>query len=357
MKKENDGDMMDSGTDLVEDPAMKIEARTESEADQKDEYSGTFTISLPASELRDLAQISGIRAMGTIVAEWSAILSAIWIANQFWNPFLYPLFVMFIGARQHALAVLQHDAAHFRLFRQRFCNDWIAELFLAWPLLLSNQGFRHYHFLHHRYLGMAKDGNRSQYGTHTLTGEITKMWSFPKSRLALGIWIFVRLSGVAGILYLLRSIHRFLLRGSLQYRLLAWAYYGTIVALIVAFHGERILLLYWIIPLCTWFILTNLLRIAGEHSALESEDMFFRQTRTTIPSWFDQIFIVPRNISYHLEHHLYPHIPFYRLPQLHDRLMQQREFRDGAQVTNSYWSVLRELTAKPSSTMAEVMHT
>ncbi|NJM62192.1 MAG: hypothetical protein HC849_21525 [Oscillatoriales cyanobacterium RU_3_3] len=132
-----------------------------SETNQKlpetsDNYAGSLSVSLPADRIRDLAQIDIVKTVTAIASEWVAIIVAITLCHQFWNPFLYAIAVMFIGARQHALAVLQHDAAHYRLFPNKKWNDAVAEVFLAWPILLSNQYFREYHFLHHRYIGTEK---------------------------------------------------------------------------------------------------------------------------------------------------------------------------------------------------------
>jgi fatty acid desaturase len=322
---------------------MKSEANQRSEI--SDNYAGSLSVSLPADRIRDLAQIDIVKTVTAIAFEWLAIIIAITLSHQFWNPFLYPIAVMFIGARQHALAVLQHDAAHYRLFPDRRWNDAVGEVLLAWPILISNQHFREYHFLHHRYIGTEKDGNRLQYNTHTATGELTPAWQFPKQKIGLVFWFLLRISGVAGAIYLLRSIHRILTKGSISYRLINLSYYAVILGIIFSIDGGKLFPLYWIIPLCTWFAGTNLLRIAGEHSAIDRPDNFYQLTRTTIPSWFDRIFIVPRNISYHLEHHIYPHIPFYNLPELHDRLMAQENYCQKAQMTKSYGEVFQELTA------------
>ncbi|NJM62193.1 MAG: hypothetical protein HC849_21530 [Oscillatoriales cyanobacterium RU_3_3] len=153
----------------------------------------------------------------------------------------------------------------------------------------------------------------------------------------------LRVSGVAGAVYLVRSIHRILTKGSLSDRLLNLSYYAAVLGIIFLINGGQLFLLYWIIPLCTWFAMTNLLRIAGEHSAIDRPDNFYQLTRTTVPSWFDRVFIVPRNISYHLEHHIYPQVPFYKLPELHDCLMAQESYGQKAQIAESYWGVLQEL--------------
>jgi len=308
-----------------------------------DSSDGKLTVYLPSEVLRELAQINTVKAAVAIASEWIAICVTIALCHHFWHPIFYLFTLVFIGARQHALAVLQHDAAHYRLFPHKSWNDTVAETLLAWPILLSNQWFRHYHFLHHRYLGTEKDGNRAQYGTHTPAGELASSWSFPKNKIQLATWLLLRLCGIAGIFYLVRSCQRILTKGSLRYRWLTFAYYSGIVSLVLWLQAGQFLLLYWFVPLCTWFVFTNLLRIAGEHSAIESPSEFYRLTRTTLPSWFDQMFIVPRNISYHLEHHLFPHIPFYRLPDLHAQLMEQEGFQKQAHVTHTYWKTLKEL--------------
>lgn len=306
---------------------------------------GRQTPHLSPAVLQELAQIDVVAAVRAIASEWLAILIAIAVCHYFWHPILYILAIMFIGGRQHALAVLQHDAAHYRLLPNKVWNDIVGEIFLAWPILLSNQGFREYHFLHHRYVGTEKDGNRTQYGTHTPTGEITPAWTFPKSKTGFALWMLLRLSGIAGIIYMLRSGDRILTQGSWRYRLLNLVYYASIFGLVLWLHMGRFLLLYWLVPLGTWFIFTNLLRIAGEHSAIENPHCFYQLTRTTIPSWFDRIFVVPRNISYHIEHHLFPHIPFYRLPELHNQLMKQEDFHKQAHLTHTYWKTAQELVA------------
>lgn len=308
-----------------------------------DIYAGSLTVRLPGEVLRELSQIDGRKSVVAITSEWLAIFGTIALCHYFWHPLLYAIIILFIGGRQHALAVLQHDAAHFRLLPHKKWNDLVAEVFLAWPILLSNQYFREYHFLHHRHIGTAKDGNRAQYGTHTTSGELIPNWSFPKPKIYFALWVMLRLSGLAGIIYILRSIHRLFTKGTLRYRLWNLLYYASILGLILGFHGGQILFLYWFVPLSTWFIFTNLLRIAGEHSAIANSHEFYCLTRTIQPSWFDRIFVVPRQISYHLEHHLYPHIPFYRLPDLHAELMKNESFHRQAHVTRTYWQTLQEL--------------
>jgi fatty acid desaturase len=74
-------------------------------------------------------------------------------------------------------------------------------------------------------------------------------------------------------------------------------------------------------------------------------DGAFAKTRTTIPTVLDRLFLVPKNVGYHLEHHLYPSVPFYKLPMLHKLLMKGPIYHDAAHVTRGYWRMLRECMA------------
>jgi fatty acid desaturase len=47
------------------------------------------------------------------------------------------------------------------------------------------------------------------------------------------------------------------------------------------------------------------------------------------------MFILPRNVGYHIEHHWYPSVPWYRLPELHQALMEREGFRAYAVVRRS----------------------
>ena len=56
----------------------------------------------------------GLLLLGALVA----------IAVSWWTPWVVVPCVFLIGSRQHALFVLAHDAAHYRLFASRALNDF-----------------------------------------------------------------------------------------------------------------------------------------------------------------------------------------------------------------------------------------
>ena len=75
-------------------------------------------------------------------------------------------------------------------------------------------------------------------------------------------------------------------------------------------------------------------------------------SRTTLARPLERWLFVPRNISYHVEHHFYPSVPFYNLPALHEALMQTPGFRAHAVVTPSLAASLRQVLVVPGSPAA-----
>src|SRR5262249_28272713 len=51
------------------------------------------------------------------------------------------------------------------------------------------------------------------------------------------------------------------------------------------FDAWAALLLYWIVPYCTWHMAVQYVRIICEHSAVQSDEEEYSITRTTTPTW------------------------------------------------------------------------
>jgi fatty acid desaturase len=117
-----------------------------------------------------------------------------------------------------------------------------------------------------------------------------------------------------------------------------------VVLAFACFGALHLLLMYWFVPLFTWLIMIFRIRSIAEHSAIEGRSDAYAHTRSTRASLLEHVFVAPKNVNYHIEHHFYPSVPFYRLPQLHRTLMSKAEFKDSVHVTRSYIGVLRECT-------------
>ena len=310
-----------------------------------DDFDGAIPIKLTKDELRDLSAHSPLRSTLHILAEWTLILTAICLCQRHFNLVVYLLTVAFIGARQHALLILMHDGVHYRLFRDRRLNDWTAEIILAWPNLISARAYRKNHFAHHRYLNTAQDPDWAR-----RQGDAT--WVFPRHWVRLAMLLLRDVSGLGAIFYLklartLLSRNTGVSRGFLVAR---YGFYAAVLLVFAWFGALHLLLMYWFVPLFTWLIVIFRVRSIAEHSAIEGRSNAYAQTRSIRASILEHVFVAPKNVNYHIEHHFYPSVPFYRLPELHRVLMSKSEFKESVHLTRSYLGVLRECVRDSRST-------
>lgn len=77
--------------------------------------------------------------------------------------------ILVIGAIQHRLACLVHEAAHYTLFKKRERNNWLTDLLCALPLLSTVKSYRKRHRDHHLYPNdWSRDPNLVYGGAHKL---------------------------------------------------------------------------------------------------------------------------------------------------------------------------------------------
>ena len=305
---------------------------------------------LPAARIKDLSRLNpGIAVLWTFM-QWASIGAAIALCLNLWSPILYVFAVIFIGARQHALMVLGHDASHYRTLRTRWQNDLFANIFMMWPTFASVEGFRKFHGTHHQYTKLPDDGNRHIWYTHDAAGDLAPDWRYPKTLWGLLGVLLRRAALYTGIFWIIRGLVGSTLVPSPGWmRAARLAFYASIAIALTYFGGWYAFLLFWVVPFCTWHIASQYIRLICEHSAVESGEEEYAITRTTIPTLLERIFILPCNVGSHIEHHWYPSVPFYRLPDLHRALMEQQGFRQHAVVRHSVFTSLGECIRKASS--------
>lgn len=302
-------------------------------------------VHLSVGRLRELSRIDRGRALRAVLADWLMIATAIALAQLGDHPLLTVLAIIFIGARQHALTVIAHDAVHFRFLKNHRLNDWVADVIVAWPVFLSVRLFRTVHGPHHRFVGEAGDGNRRGWRTHTADGNLRPEWTYPKSRLGLLAILLRRAALLTGIIWVLRGLlATYVLRRPAVEIVSRTVYYALVAVALTALHWWPEFVTFWLLPYCTWHIVAQYTRLICEHSGTIGKQPGFELTRTTIPGALGRFFILPHNIGYHLEHHWYPSVPWYNLPQLHEALQEDPDFRAHANVSHSVRGSLRQCT-------------
>lgn len=292
-------------------------------------------------ELRSLMKINPVRGLFQIVFEWGAIF-ALATAGE-WSfaqlPFevslpLYVLILLLIGTRFHALGVLMHEATHYRILKNKKINDIIGEVLLAWPLLTTMYSYRKNHFAHHRHVNTDKDPDwlrRVDDHDH----------DFPKSRSDFFITCARYLFGFN----IIEEIRKAAVMNKnnpapTNIRFSRIALYALLVGSSIIFGFWHCLILYWGLPFFTAFFLIMYIRGVAEHYGSMEYENALNHTRHTEANWLEKILFAPNNVHYHLDHHLYPAVPFYNLPKLHKLLMQNEEYKEKAHITDGYFKGL-----------------
>ncbi len=179
-------------------------------------------------------------------------------------------------------------------------------------------------------------------------------WTFPKTKLALG-WMLIKQVFGGGFIEAIRSITdlsgkklRAGPRTNSHWERLG--YYLTAAAVIGYFQIWTQVLLFWFLPAFT--VLTVILRIRSiaEHFGVEGTESL-NMSRNTQATFFERCFFAPHHSGYHLDHHLYPSVPYYNLPKLHVVLKVNREYIKKAHQSDSLFrsrktSMLAEITAE-----------
>lgn len=282
-----------------------------------------------------------MRTCGYIAVDWLWIVAAAWFSLAYPGPLAYLLSLVVIGARQHAIAVHLHDGSHYLLFQNRYVNDVVARLFMEWPLFASLDSYRALHRGHHRYLNSELDPDWSRNQPYRLDeddGLLRRLW------LLSGLQVF---SQTFSALFLglpqaeTGSVGRHRVRFSffLPWRL---AFYTALAALFYSYDSLALIFWYWLLPYLCYFLPVMRYRGLSEHWAVPSETMESK-ARTVLVGPVEAFFFYPKHINFHVEHHCFPAVPFYRLPKLHRQLMQDVRYRQRIHLCRGVGAVVREL--------------
>ena len=288
--------------------------------------------------LINLSALQKHKFLFAILLEWFVIAISIYLSITLDNLFVYLISIVVIGARQHSFFVLMHDASHYRGLSNRKMNDTISNLFLAWPLFFTLEGYRKSHLNHHKYTNTIEDPDWKI--------RQNSEWEFPMKKSKLSVFFIKDILGISLLFEKCKDILRFCFNKKIDYgyskfSLMRVTYYMVIVA-IFAYSGWILeFFIYWVVPLCTWTEALVRLRNISEHYGMRQKNIG-TLTRTIDVSLLSKLFIGTRNANYHLEHHLYPSVPFYNLPKLRESLMKYEEFKNSVHITKGYVGVLKE---------------
>lgn len=211
-----------------------------------------------------------------------------------------------------AMFAAVHECVHRSAFASNIVNDGVA--WFAGVLSFYNSTFyRRYHKWHHRYTKV--EGKDPE-----LTDLIPTSWAEYLLVLSGLPWWWGKLQGhwrvatgnFEGMPYVPETAYGEVQRSTL----LQLGVYGGAIALSIAFQ-QPWFVLYWLLPLAVGQPILRFILLA-EHTGCPDGDDPLTNTRTTLTLW--PIKLLMWNMPFHAEHHLYPSMPFHKLPEAHTQL-------------------------------------
>ena len=331
---------------------------------------------LPPEVIRRLSQIDARRGSIHVLTNVFTAVLLFGLGVWFWNPLVLLLLVIAMAGPQHGFLVLAHEATHYRLFNRRWLNELVGTLCGA--VVGVNLGaYRAVHLVHHRHLYQPIDpdlplmagyprgkryllakllrdlSGRTAYKTYayffgnpiaqnpTAAEAITDAAADPLANPVASSPTQAETPASQKTI-LQRASQKIQQRARIDRAVVL----GVQLTLLLIAWGSGLLLPYlilWVLPLLT--TLQALLRIRAilEHGApkylaskdLASKDLASKGINSPLtaartnyaPRWLNW-WLFPHHVNYHIEHHLYPSIPCYHLPEAHALLSQRGILQD-----------------------------
>jgi fatty acid desaturase len=269
-------------------------------------------------------------------AVWMAGCVLLCVYGSFW---CYPLAVVLIGARQRGLSTLLHDCAHGVGVADRRLQMAFGTALTAYPIFQQHYAYKVSHvYTHHPRLGspdldpdlrfFIEQGAYRHSGRESYVRRVVLV-----PLLGSQTWGYLR--------YLIRNRYQVLKgetttaaavspvqrRKRLLDRIGFWVFWGLVVGL--AWYGGWLtgLLLFWVGPYLTFFQILGWYIELSEHTPLvrdSSIDLYMTRNRKS--RLWERLLTGIHNDNYHLEHHLDPRTPFYRLAKARRIRMRDPEY-------------------------------
>ena len=236
-----------------------------------------------------------------------------------------PLYIL-AGASLHGISLFTHEGVHQTLSTSAAWNRALSVL-CALPVGQNFAAYKVLHLKHHDHLG--DEGDPDHYDNYTEWTWLVFIMHW--LRLIIGYPVYITMIPIMGfrqgntsdrIWISIEVLLLFALVGAVILSPLPWSF---------LLHG-------WLIPMVFINTMVNI-RGMSQHTLLEHETDTVKGTRTITTNPVTRFFMC--NENYHLEHHLYPGVPWYNLGRLHSELREELKER-GAPFINSYFQFVWE---------------
>jgi len=292
---------------------------------------------LPREVLAPLTRIDPLRSTFAVAQTFALIGAVAALAVIFWSWWAALVAIVLMAPLAHALFILAHDAAHYRLYETRWLNDLVGRL-CGTLAGLSMCTYRVIHRLHHNHLYGAEDPDIALHGGYP-RGKAYLARKLTKDVAGLTAWkTYAYFFGAPAANAATSTAVRPLDDTSPRLRQAAFrdrwgvlAFHVAMPAVAFATGWGWYYVVLWLVPLATGLQVIFRLRAICEHGALTDYSSPLTAARTNLPNWWQRYLLFPHHVNYHIEHHLYPAVPHYNLPRLH-RALEVHGILEGAEI-------------------------
>ena len=265
---------------------------------------------LSGAEVRALSVRSDLSGAVQISLHVAAIGAAGWlvaVANA-WT--LLPAIVL-LGIAQAALFAPLHETMHQTAFASHRANavvGWLA----ACPSLMNWDFYAAFHLVHHRFTqDPARDPELLSPPPANLDSYLMRVLAIKYWRTRMQVTAACWRGDLSRFGYLPVASHRRII-ASVRWMCVLLAACSIASALVFGWWTP---LVFWIVPQLIGQVFLRLYLLT-EHTGCAYSANGLVNTRTTLTNALTRWLMW--NMSYHAEHHLYPSIPFHRLPAAHE---------------------------------------
>jgi fatty acid desaturase len=260
---------------------------------------------LPRGLLRELHRKSPSRHLAIMFRQFAMLAVCTWGLIQYSHPLIWIPLALVQGFTVFNFTVMLHEVVHHTVFqRQHPAAERALALLYATPSGISASQFTRWHLDHHAELGSKEDDPKRAH----LSPKINARWLKLLYATPALFPIYFRAARRESATYpedLQRRIGR--------ERWLSMGFHISAIAMLWFFFGAGAAIRTSIIPVFFVFPIAFTLNRLGQHYDIDPTDPAKWGTLMKGHWFWDFVFL---NSNYHLEHHYFPGVPFYRLPAL-----------------------------------------
>ena len=270
-------------------------------------------------EMRELHRKQPLRHLAIAARQFAILAIATWALIRFENPLVWIPIAVVQGFTVFNFTVLLHEVVHHTIFERRHARlERLLGFLYAVPSGISASQFTRWHLDHHAELGSDEDDPKR----HHLSPKVNARWYKLLYCTPALFPIYFRAARRESSTYPAP-----LQRAIAGERKLSMLFHLSALAIIWYVFGFYPALRTSIIPVFFIFPIAFTLNRLGQHYDIDPSDPAKWGTLMRGHWFWDFVYL---NSNYHLEHHYFPGVPFYRLPRVQRALVpfyEKKEMR------------------------------